>query len=254
MKVTTDAFFSIGKTHTVCQDYAVARQTEVCVSDGCSSSPDTDIGARLVALAGVGQGVRPDITDCMGLPLQVRDATQMVVWTTPDMFRVKVWGDGIIVARARNGTIHVQEIVYPSGAPFYEVYLSDRKRYERYCVEFGLRRIVTVTNEAEGIHYVEESDTYDPYCFDFFFHDYDLVLVGSDGWLTGQRPVESATSRTFEPVPLREVLQELTAFKSMTGEFIQRRCRRMLETYARKGWHFNDDVSLAGIYVENGDG
>lgn len=252
MKTVTDAFFAIGKTHTVCQDYAVARKECVCVSDGCSSSPDTDIGARLVALAGVGQSRRPDITDCLGLPLQVCDATQLVATRAPDAFRVQVWGDGIVIARSLSGHISVHEVTYPSGAPFYESYLWDEPRYKRYCAEFGLRRVVTSTMEGREA-LTTEDDLPEPYSI-MFAPDYDLVLVGSDGWLTGQRPVESATSRTFESVPLAEVIAELTAFKSMTGEFIQRRCRRLLQDWAKKGWHFNDDVSLAGVYVENENG
>ena len=48
-----DAAFTIGKTHAVCQDYALAQNASdtsplraTWLSDGCSSSPHTDIGAR----------------------------------------------------------------------------------------------------------------------------------------------------------------------------------------------------------------
>ena len=56
MKWNADAFFSIGKTHMVCEDYARAGTQQnglpyALVCDGCSSSPDTDIGARLLGMA-----------------------------------------------------------------------------------------------------------------------------------------------------------------------------------------------------------
>src|SRR5215203_2249321 len=48
--MNTDCFFNIGATHSVCQDYVVASPYLI-LSDGCSSSPDTDIGARLLVKA-----------------------------------------------------------------------------------------------------------------------------------------------------------------------------------------------------------
>lgn len=65
MKANSDAFFTKGSTHTVCQDYARAGAVVVdrawnndelipgspfaIVCDGCSGSQDTDIGARILA-------------------------------------------------------------------------------------------------------------------------------------------------------------------------------------------------------------
>ncbi|MBM3457554.1 MAG: protein phosphatase 2C domain-containing protein, partial [Armatimonadetes bacterium] len=52
-----DAAFRMGCTHSVCQDYAVALRATaaggpaILLADGCSSSPDTDVGARLLARA-----------------------------------------------------------------------------------------------------------------------------------------------------------------------------------------------------------
>ena len=49
-----DAYFEIGATHLVCQDYALAfannEYAYAIVSDGCTSSPNTDIGARLISV------------------------------------------------------------------------------------------------------------------------------------------------------------------------------------------------------------
>src|ERR1043166_8156900 len=49
--MNADATINIGSTHAICQDYAIARGRYVVLSDGCSSSPDTDIGARLLVKA-----------------------------------------------------------------------------------------------------------------------------------------------------------------------------------------------------------
>src|SRR6185295_20387035 len=53
--MNADSTFMIGTTHSVCQDYALANNasnaSNVIVTDGCSTSPDTDIGARLLVRA-----------------------------------------------------------------------------------------------------------------------------------------------------------------------------------------------------------
>ena len=50
MFIEKDTFYSTGKSHQVCEDYVVAncRYPIICLSDGCSSSKDTDVGSRLI--------------------------------------------------------------------------------------------------------------------------------------------------------------------------------------------------------------
>ena len=53
--MNANSTFSIGKNHIVCEDYALAYTgpiiTYAIVSDGCSSSPDVDFGARCLAMS-----------------------------------------------------------------------------------------------------------------------------------------------------------------------------------------------------------
>lgn len=49
--MNADAAFVTGKTHRVCQDYAradISNGQYAIVADGCSSSPDSDFGSRLL--------------------------------------------------------------------------------------------------------------------------------------------------------------------------------------------------------------
>ena len=54
-----DSAFQIGKTHDVCEDFALTGTFEdekntaryVIVSDGCSSSQNTDLGSRLLSFS-----------------------------------------------------------------------------------------------------------------------------------------------------------------------------------------------------------
>ena len=47
-----DCAFAAGRGHDVCQDYAAAGggadEPYAILADGCSTSPDTDVGARLL--------------------------------------------------------------------------------------------------------------------------------------------------------------------------------------------------------------
>ena len=57
MKILKDSIFKIGKAHSVCQDYAAGityppirdmTYNVIALSDGCSSSLNTDWGSRLI--------------------------------------------------------------------------------------------------------------------------------------------------------------------------------------------------------------
>src|SRR5215510_2075397 len=107
--MNADATINIGATHSVCQDYVIVRNDYVILSDGCSSSPDTDIGARLLVKA-LDQTLKQpgDIEELhknaarvalgwanmIALPPQSIDATLMSIHVTGDDFIIACSGDG----------------------------------------------------------------------------------------------------------------------------------------------------------------
>ena len=53
-----DSAFQIGKTHDICEDFALTGTKNsivpyTIVSDGCSSSPLTDVGSRILSFAAI---------------------------------------------------------------------------------------------------------------------------------------------------------------------------------------------------------
>lgn len=111
----SDAFFSIGKTHEVCQDYARAGDLDgrqfAIVSDGCSSSPDTDFGARALVMSAIQCRKEiswlplvadwtiwhaKDIIKGYGLSPFCLDATLLSIFPSPGKgwFNIQVCGDG----------------------------------------------------------------------------------------------------------------------------------------------------------------
>lgn len=263
--MNADSTFIIGATHSVCQDYAVAGETYAILSDGCSSSPDTDIGARLLVKA-VEHILRTDgdrepaslhenaaalaLTWSRSLHLtpQVVDATLLTAHINEDRLIVMCSGDGVVVAELNDGSIDVFTISYPSGYPFYPAYLQQPERLDALR-STGLTKVIkhfnSIADEPKEYTWGDDSPTQ---TFTFKTSAYKYVALVSDGihsflstqqWITGKR---------IEPVAMTEVLRELLAFKSLHGAFVARRVKKFMKDCHRKGWQHSDDLSLAVIH------
>lgn len=266
--MNSDCYFAMGKSHIVCQDYAFAgvnangNQVAV-VSDGCSSSPDTDFGARYLVRSSVICGANlKDIYDLemysnlilrnsiwyasqFGVGLQLSpsnlDATLLYVEADDEEVKVVVSGDGVVFAKNKlHGTLEIWVISYPSGAPLYPNYLLDNERMERYKIEYGMRKSVTKRTLGEPRLWSESLTEDEGPCFFLMLPrpDYEFVGVSSDG------------VHTFD-LPLDDVMEQLTKFKNHTGVFVKRRMRAFLKQCQKDGIRPTDDVSMAVIYLED---
>jgi len=177
--VNADVFFTGTKAHKVCADYGrvsrILGKTYAIVSDGCSSSPDTDVGARLLTLAAANtlpnvigshwpqiakQGDSGEVQRVPLLPQDILekahravftppwtpllptclDATLLVAYETPTGVVVEVAGDGVVIGRKRDKTCLVYDFDC-DGAPSYLSYLLNRERMNAYLQQFGKRTI-----------------------------------------------------------------------------------------------------------------
>jgi Protein phosphatase 2C len=164
--MNSDCGYRIGRSHAVCQDYAVARggeQPYVIVADGCSSSPDTDIGARLLVKAAEafigsfpGKGSEGAAFDgtcigpaggsgtdayhrqtivtarahaaLLGVCDRALDATLLTAAVRGERWLAAVWGDGVVAMKDREGRIHVRSVTFAEGLPRYLNYAADPAR------------------------------------------------------------------------------------------------------------------------------
>src|SRR5262249_18890024 len=139
----TDAIINIGSTHSICQDYALAKDNYVILSDGCSSSPDTDIGARLLVkaldqrlndAAGIeslhkeSARITLDRANMLGLPAESVDATLLSIHVSGEDLIIACSGDGVILLESQTGVLDVYSISSPSGYPFYPSYIHQTDR------------------------------------------------------------------------------------------------------------------------------
>ena len=274
-----DCFYAMGKTHTVCQDYAAVRKMDrsirMALSDGCSSSPHTDIGARVLARRSLWGEHDLDFVDplwdsshrlitSLGLPRESLDATLLVADIDSREVNLSIIGDGVVdvehedptavvftvlpqlfptppIVNARQGSSTTRlDVDFPSGAPAYLRYMY-REDFEAYAKQFGTERRVNgvptiVTQGTLGLRWTYPRA------------GLRRVSLYSDGVRSFRRP--GAAPGTWEPVPLAEVLEQINAIKVPAGEFLVRRMQKFLHDFCPKhGWVHDDDVAVA-TYLE----
>lgn len=283
MRPTADHVFVQGSTHQVCQDYAYSHVSVstghllgafAIAADGCSSSPHTDVGARLLALeAGLMAACDVDLSDVgtarkvyrdVLVPWAIRgasclDATLLVAQAIPgrDLLRVVAWGDGVLVRRRRSdGGLEVVRISFlgpggePSDYPVYLAYFADERRLASVLARSPVRRLETwdLASGQPSQVAVEAVQGAPAFAWTGSVEQYDLVVILSDGVDTFYRKVESGTWKHPERVGLVDVIEPLVRFHG-AGPFVQRRVTRALRDLARGGITHADDLSVAAIHV-----
>lgn len=285
-----DFHFTIGNTHKICQDYAKAGNDEggvgsayAVLSDGCSSSPDTDIGARHMVLAGtenllyeygnevdwahVAQRAQAAALHSRLLSAACIDATLLSLRQCEEClyegFRLTdkhilaaLAGDGVLAARRRDGTLQYWVVRCEPGeggvAPPYPSYLLDPERLRRY-ISAG-HGVTTLSEFLDGelVGAIRKSVHPEDFGWKVILTaaEYDFVAVLSDG-------VESFytknSSGRVTHIPLPEVLRELLAIKNGKGQFVTRRCQRFFRSFCpQNGWVNTDDFSMAAIWCKEG--
>lgn len=274
--MNADSSFIIGATHAVCQDYAIARNTSVrrspyvILSDGCSTSPETDIGARLL-LKAVEQilneqdEVEPAAlhedaarlalswAELIGIPVQSVDATLITAYVSSNELLVSCSGDGVIVVESPDGKLEAYAVSYPSGYPFYPTYLHQPDR---------LAALMSNNRSTKEVKYFHSPSLDEPLrlestssgdsvtqVFRFKTSGCKYVAIVSDGIHSFFRTDQTTVSKRVEPILMSAVLKELVSFKSLNGAFVARRVKKFIKDCRAKGWQHADDLSIAVVHL-----
>jgi hypothetical protein len=271
-----DYYFRMGSTHSICQDYALAGESNgipyAILSDGCSGKPNpeqpgspyTDFGARFLTLSAlrnlrdIADSKHPLIkiiadADAMrrqaSLPSDSLDATLLMVAEKDGIISLTMTGDGVFVIRNRDGSLEYTRREFEQGMPAYLNYQIKTSAQEDY-----LSHAITYTEfhgKKNADSYSEESEVWgndsihSSYCrLTFSRKEVDLVLLFSDG-------IQSfVDSNTNKQVPFEQVLDVMLDLPRMSGQFITRSCNYLLKKHCvEKGWVHHDDFSCAGIYM-----
>lgn len=153
----TDCFFTQGTRHVVCEDYTTHNDDTIIVCDGCSSSPDTDFGARILARLSLSQistfgsldpelmskTVEKAILSIPTLSTKAADATLLSAKVSrDDTVSVKVFGDGVVV-KIDKDDVSVYVFDHETGAPGYISYFASETRKNGYIKSSeGKKRIL----------------------------------------------------------------------------------------------------------------
>lgn len=278
--MNTDSFFTIGSTHKVCQDYAIALNDTkngpfIALSDGCSASPDTDFGSRILVKSiqnlycneGVSAMSLDDnklteliwnkafnsINAISGLSPYCLDATLLFAYKSNNKIEVVMMGDGTVSLKAKDGTLFTKTIEYKGNAPLYLSYLhSNPSRREQREVQFDCKKVITNTIHKTGkgvLNWSEQVSTNDIERFSFFIEDFDYISLFSDGVTSFTSQEISDGTKTNELVPEHLVIEQAMNFKNYAGEFVRRRCNRFLKEWSDIESKASDDFSTATIYT-----
>jgi len=265
-----DSFYTIGKTHKICEDYVIHGNdpiSYVILGDGCSSSPDTDVGVRLLVQtvkaelkAGLGH-LKPEsmlkitnkeiktICNALMIPYNSMDSSLVILKehfdydTNKKMIRLIMAGDGIVIGKMKHRLQPDYTIVsYEKEMPYYLSYALDKERnneYDRIARRIDPNGHTKGINNGNGIVYVPY---WDLTVIDYPIEDYQYIMVASDGLNSFYK------QETGDKWPLDITIKSLGMFKSVTGEFLKRRIKRILKDYEKEGIYHYDDLSIGIIY------
>jgi hypothetical protein len=165
------------------------------------------------------------------------DATLLFVTAELGVARFFCAGDGVLASRdVISGYLRLWSIEAPDGFPRYLNYLNHSERRE--AVEKGAEWTVT---GPDGIEFI----TREVKSYNRCVQGAEVAAVFSDG-------VHSFLDENHKPVPMKQVVGELMAFKGYQGAFVQRRMQAFLRDAARRGWRHDDDLSMAAVYLGEG--
>lgn len=253
--VNTDSTFRIGKGHTVCEDYALHFSNGAIVSDGCSSSKDTDFGSRIISVLardevenapiinvdvfGSVMSKIEKISSVLNIGLQAFDATLLIAVYLKELQQVVVIlsGDGCVIYKERNKAVQFYQFYYENNYPRYLTYKLNKDREGSYLEKEKYQKRFS----SESLIHQKMINDYK--ILPFSDLELEYLLMTSDGIETFRN------TKTNELIPIADVVSELTDFKQTKGEFIKRRVNKMIKTYEKQGVFHYDDFSVAGIYL-----
>lgn len=277
-----DSVIKIGSTHTICQDYAISGQVAntsyAMISDGCSSSYMSDYGSRIVlALAKqvlfgsekqfpVWNNADIDLLlkECisividLGVPKEVIDATLLLVQMNQDEILVKAWGDGLVFIKYEDMSCLYRIKCLPgidgNVYPDYLSYLTSRSRTNTYfssaAKEKMVSKYVLTGNDWSKIENFHVEDILVPVFSAFSLEiptNCKYVIVMSDGMESFFRLKQTETDKRIENAQLGNIIQGISSFKSLKGQFVQRRVNMFLKEVAADGWQHYDDLAIAAV-------
>ena len=281
MPILTDHAFHVGEQHLrqgkPCQDFALSGAltdtvSYATISDGCSSGGQTDIGARLVALA-TERALRESVacgdysaesvnsernlyieTYRRTLQLPVEDMLATSLWATMDEREVSVniTGDGAFALLLEVGSPVLYEITWDKNAPYYPAYRlggldTSFKQHQTNPTPLSITKRWIGADEEVCVstdeHYIEPSMNGLGFVFSKESGLFPSPIIGVGIFSDGVTQVDAYTTE--------ETIIALTSFKTVKGQFFTRRMNRFLQDVKKTGRGPLDDIAGAVLYDQH---
>jgi len=264
--IGVDDYYVIGDGHTYVEDYSwsgmiLGKYPCIIISDGCSSSDDTDIGARIMVRAmkeTLEESLRApfnyesimmefrsyykSMARALFLPDPALDATILVAVIVDGLIYTIQYGDGYIVHKEPSKTT-MTYYQYPFNAPFYHHYTSKYDYEKTYLLNFASEKISDSGFDEDVYDHVKQSDRHVRSRYidslEVGTHTISLMSDGVDTFFQGNDRIE-----------LDSVLDDIINFKNTNGEFVKRKLKMYLHKNAKNNIQHYDDISLATIAFE----
>lgn len=260
-----DSFFTIGKAHQVCEDFAVQGESPIpfiVICDGCSASAHSDVGARILALTSkhivenatnwplnylsFGQQLIIEalhIVKGMEVTIEALDSTVVLAFLHQSALQVYMYGDGALFFKDQAGHLSTLEVSFTHNAPFYLSYWLDKMRQEEYakCEPKPLIIKDSVNGSSKPLSFKTSLS------FNFALEKFPTVAIASDGVAQCLDLVRS------EKLPLARVGNDLLDFKKISGDFVKQHCQQVLINYAKQRIFPLDDLSVGVFVQQSGD-
>lgn len=265
--VQVDAHSVVGHQHGVNQDYvfsSVDPVPYVILGDGCSSSPYTDIGVRLLVLGArqallnhLAAQLIPSIDSLAqeavlhahatlrlsGLPPATLDATLIVAFVHQGYAHVYLYGDGAVIQVNHTGQHTLTAIEYSHNAPYYPSYRVDKIRDREYRAKSIAHSKSIIVNGN-----ISCKNVLAPSYFHIALTNLAALVIASDG-------LDSVIdTRRPKTLTREEVVEHFLEFRNANGAFVQRRLRRTLKQWAKQGIVNSDDLSVGALVFHSPGG
>jgi len=254
----TDTFLKQGSTHYICEDYIDSNNNLIALSDGCSSSTNTDFGSRVLVRKALSDykslmkesydfvrdnWIKDFVYDKIDLGFKDEtylDATLLLLKDN----RITIFGDGFFFYKKKNKDLEIVRIEYNSGAPYYLSYSINSDREKEYHKIYGTGIDITnvcIKNNQEVSNI--EGLSYNPRFLEYNIDTTDLELIGiaSDGLDT--------FTEEGNYIPFQKIVSDICNFRSYKGEIVKRRINKLFKR-DWKNYDNYDDISIGINYYE----
>lgn len=292
-KMNTDKYMAIGHSHRICEDYALSGDINsslsyAMISDGCSGSPDTDVGARIVSYSFL-KNLRDrfastsldqmgwesnknnfslkytmeewaqnsifsscNIVSKMNVSRLCLDCTIVVALSSSSKSVIMFFGDGAAIVEHLDGSKTCCQISYENDMPYYISYfLEDNRRlqYISQCNPKASKR--TIKFFKDGSINSDCLETHEVSKYDPIAPHFwsTLIIDDASSIVVTSDGIKSFQKDKKASIDSLDIAKRLSAFKNYNGQFIQRRLNRMQDELKKENISHYDDFSVAGIKI-----